>query len=121
MKGGERVLYVSGQTSNDANGAPMHDGDIVAQFKLAWANLVEVLEASGMTAANIVRLNLYTTDVDAFMAAAAELVPVWAGAVQTGDGDVARRHAPVRAEHHGRDRGDGRRLIGENGGDERPS
>ncbi len=77
---GQRVLYVSGQTSNDANGAPMHPGDIVAQFKLAWANLVEVLAEANMAPSNIVRLNFYTTDVDAFMANAGEMVPVFAAA-----------------------------------------
>jgi enamine deaminase RidA (YjgF/YER057c/UK114 family) len=29
-----------------------------------------------MTPANVVRLNFYTTDVDAFMASAGELVPI---------------------------------------------
>ena len=43
VTGGQRVLYVSGQTSNDASGAPMHAGDLAAQFKLAWKNLIEVL------------------------------------------------------------------------------
>ena len=80
VTGGQRVLYVSGQTSNDASGAPMHPGDVVAQFKLAWKNLVEVLAAANMEPKNIVRLNFYTTDVDAFMAKAGELVPVWAQA-----------------------------------------
>jgi enamine deaminase RidA (YjgF/YER057c/UK114 family) len=80
VTGAERVLYVSGQTSNDAQGAPLHPGDIVAQTRQAWANLVEVLAAAGMTPANIVRLNFYTTDVDAFMRSAAELVPLWADA-----------------------------------------
>jgi enamine deaminase RidA (YjgF/YER057c/UK114 family) len=73
---GQRVLYVSGQTSNDASGAPMHPGDLVAQFKLAWANLVEVLAAADMAPGNVVRLNFYTTDVDAFMAGAGEMIPV---------------------------------------------
>lgn len=77
---GQRTLFVSGQTSNDANGAAMHPGDIVAQFHLAWANLVEVLAAADMTPANIVRLNFYTTDVGAFMANAERLVPIWAAA-----------------------------------------
>ena len=80
VSGSQRTVYVSGQTSNDANGAPMHPGDIVAQTKLAWANLVEVLAAANMTPANIVRLNFYTTDVDTFMGAAGELVPIWASA-----------------------------------------
>lgn len=77
---GQRVLYVSGQTSNDANGAPMHPGDLSAQFKLAWQNLIEVLAAADMKPANIVRLNFYTTDVDSFMAKAGELVPIFAKA-----------------------------------------
>lgn len=77
---GERVLYVSGQTSHDANGAPLHPGDLVAQFKEAWKNLEEVLAAPNMTAANIVRLNYFTTDVDLFMQNAANLVPIWASA-----------------------------------------
>ena len=78
---GQRTLFVSGQTSNDSSGAPKHPGDLVAQLKLAWANLVEVLAAADMTPANIVRLNFYTTDVDEFMAKAGDhSVPVWAEA-----------------------------------------
>src|SRR5262249_60495133 len=78
VTGGQRTLYVSGQTANDANGAPMHPGDIVAQFKLAWKNLVDVLGASQMEPRNIVRLTIYTTDRDQFMSKAAERVPVFA-------------------------------------------
>ena len=80
VKNGQRVLYVSGQTSNDAKGAPLHPGDIVAQTRQAWANIVEVLGAAGMTPSNVVRLNFYTTDVERFMAAAGDLVPLWASA-----------------------------------------
>lgn len=78
VTGGQRVLYLSGQTSNTADGAPMHAGDLVAQFGLAWSNLKDALAAADMTPSNIVRLNMYTTDVDAFMAAAGELVPIYA-------------------------------------------
>jgi enamine deaminase RidA (YjgF/YER057c/UK114 family) len=80
VTGGQRVLYVSGQTSTDASGAPMHPGDLIAQFKLAWKNLVEVLAAANMEPKNIVRLNFYTTDVETFMAKAGEMVPVFAQA-----------------------------------------
>ena len=79
VSGGQRVLYLSGQTSNAADGAPMYPGDLVAQFKLAWSNLKDALAAADMTPTNIVRLTMYTTDVDAFMAAAGELVPIFAG------------------------------------------
>lgn len=80
VTGGQRVLYLSGQTSNAADGAPMHAGDIVAQFKLAWSNLTAALAAADMEPSNVVRLNMYTTDVDAFMAAAGDLVPIYAEA-----------------------------------------
>lgn len=75
---GQRVLYLSGQTSNGADGAPVHAGDLVAQFRLAWSNLKDALAAADMTPGNVVRLNMYTTDVDAFMAAAGDLVPIYA-------------------------------------------
>ena len=78
VTGAQRVLYLSGQTSNAADGAPMHPGDLVAQFKLAWSNLKDTLAAADMTPSNVVRLNMYTTDVDAFMAAAGELVQIFA-------------------------------------------
>jgi len=79
VTGGQRVLYLSGQTANAADGAPMHAGDLVAQFRLAWSNVKDALAAADMDATNIVRLNMYTTDVDAFMAVAEELVPIFAG------------------------------------------
>lgn len=77
VTGAQRTLYLSGQTSNDANGTALHPGDIEAQFHLAWANLKDALAAADMTPANIVRLNMYTTDVDAFMARAEALVSVF--------------------------------------------
>lgn len=79
VTGGQRVLYLSGQTSNGPDGAPMHAGDLVAQFRLAWSNLKDALAAADMDPTHIVRLNMYTTDVDAFMAAAGDLVPIFAG------------------------------------------
>ena len=78
VTGGQRVLYLSGQTATAADGAPMHAGDFVAQFRLAWANLKDALTEADMTPANVVRLNIYTTDVDAFMGNAETLIPVFA-------------------------------------------
>jgi enamine deaminase RidA (YjgF/YER057c/UK114 family) len=57
----------------------LHPKDLVAQFATAWANLKDALSAADMTPANIVRLNMYTTDVPGFMAAVGELVPIFAG------------------------------------------
>ncbi len=79
VTGTERVLYLSGQTSTGADGAPLHAGDLVAQFGMAWSNLKDALTAAGMDPTNIVRLNMYTTDVPGFMASAGDIVPIFAG------------------------------------------
>lgn len=65
VSGATRTLYVSGQTAMSAEGRPEHDGDMAGQLTLALDNLDAVLRAAGMTMANLVRLNVYTTDVDA--------------------------------------------------------
>ena len=54
--------------SVDENGAPQHPNDMAAQITLAVDNLEAVLDGAGMTLANVVRLNIFATDVDAFLA-----------------------------------------------------
>ena len=70
---GRRVAYCAGQTSVDADGKPMHVGNMAAQIEQAVANLETVLGQSGMDLSNVVRLNYYVTDLDAFFAAAETL------------------------------------------------
>jgi enamine deaminase RidA (YjgF/YER057c/UK114 family) len=67
IEGPRRMLICAGQTATDANGAPVHGGDIAAQFTLALDNLDSVLAAGGMTLGDVVRLTIYTTDVDALL------------------------------------------------------
>lgn len=64
VEGHTRTLYCSGQTAMDADGKPQHDGDLPAQLALSLDNLEAVLTEAGMTLTNLVRLNVYTTDVD---------------------------------------------------------
>lgn len=64
VAGQTRTLYCSGQTAMDADGTPQHEGDMAAQVALSLDNLEAVLEAAGMSLANLVRLNVYATDVD---------------------------------------------------------
>ncbi|HEY7443520.1 MAG TPA: RidA family protein [Vicinamibacterales bacterium] len=71
VRGDQRVLYCAGQTSVDSDGKPLHPGNMTAQLNLAIDNLETVLKQAGLTLANVVRLNYYTTDVPAFMDAAA--------------------------------------------------
>jgi enamine deaminase RidA (YjgF/YER057c/UK114 family) len=63
--GHQRVLRCSGQTSVDSDGAPQHAGDMGAQMMLAADNLETVLKGADMSLANLVRLNIYVTDIDA--------------------------------------------------------
>jgi enamine deaminase RidA (YjgF/YER057c/UK114 family) len=48
----------------DADGKPRHEGDIAAQLALSLDNLEAVLTEAGMSLAELVRLTVYTTDVD---------------------------------------------------------
>ncbi len=67
VAGQTRTLHISGQTAMSAEGRPEHDGDIAAQLVLAADNLEAVLVEAGMSLANLVRLGVYTTDVDALL------------------------------------------------------
>jgi enamine deaminase RidA (YjgF/YER057c/UK114 family) len=67
--GVERVLVCSGQTSVDADGQPLHEGDMAAQIGQALDNVETVLTEAGFELADVVRLNYYVTDVEAFMEA----------------------------------------------------
>ncbi|MEV6280365.1 RidA family protein [Nocardia sp. NPDC051832] len=64
VSGQTRTLYCSGQTSMSKDGKPEHEGDLAAQLALSLDNLEAVLAEAGMSLANLVRLNVYTTDVD---------------------------------------------------------
>lgn len=65
VSGQSRILFVSGQTAMSTDGRPAHEGDMAGQLGLAVANLEAVLTEAGMSLANVVRLNVYTTDIDA--------------------------------------------------------
>ena len=67
LVGVNRHLVCAGQTSVDADGNPQHPGDMRSQIALALDNLEAVLNAADMGLANVVRLNIYTTDVDQAM------------------------------------------------------
>jgi enamine deaminase RidA (YjgF/YER057c/UK114 family) len=64
IEGAGRQLFCAGQTAVDAEGIPQHQGDMRQQLSLALDNLQMVLDAANMTLNNIVRLVIYTTDID---------------------------------------------------------
>ncbi len=60
----ERTVLLAGQGPVDADGQVLFPGDMERQIALAMDNVETVLAASGMQLADVVRLNIYTTDVD---------------------------------------------------------
>ena len=68
VEGDRRTLYCAGQTATSAEGQPQHAGNMAAQVSMAVDNLEAVLVEAGMSLANVVRLNIYTTNVDDFLA-----------------------------------------------------
>lgn len=64
VSGHTRTLYCSGQTATGPDGQALHDGDMAAQLALSTDNLEAVLGAAGMSLADLVRLTVFTTDVD---------------------------------------------------------
>jgi len=64
ISGQTRTLYLAGQTSVDENGAALHAGDPRGQLAQAFANLDTVLAAADMDRSNVVRLTVFTTDVN---------------------------------------------------------
>ena len=68
LSGAPQVLLCSGQTATGDDGSPPTTSDMAEQVQKALENLTTVLETAGMTMADVVKLTIYTTDVDALLA-----------------------------------------------------
>jgi enamine deaminase RidA (YjgF/YER057c/UK114 family) len=75
-----RVVFLAGQTSVDPDGYPLYPGDMAAQLEQAFENLELVLEQAGLSLQNLVRLNYYVTDMQAY-AGARDVVAAKLGAL----------------------------------------
>lgn len=64
VSGQARTLYCAGQTATNSAGQPQFPGDMAAQIGLCLDNLQAVLDRAEMTLADVIRLTIYTTDVD---------------------------------------------------------
>lgn len=73
VEGAGRTLYAAGQGSVDADGRPVHVGDMQAQVAQALDNVETVLAAAGMTLRDVVRYEVFTTDVDAYLPASGQV------------------------------------------------
>ncbi len=69
VSGVQRTLICAGQVSINAEGRPVHPEDMGAQLNQTLDNLETVLREAGAELSDVVRLNIYTTDVDRFFEA----------------------------------------------------
>ena len=58
-----RLVFISGQTALDRDGNVVGKSDFPAQAAQVFRNLAIALEASGCTAANLVKLTVFLTDM----------------------------------------------------------
>lgn len=60
-------IYIAGQTAVDENGNVVGKDDIEAQTRQVFQNLQKCLEAVGAKFDQVVKLNIYSTDLDAHL------------------------------------------------------
>lgn len=59
-----RFIFIAGQTALDRDGNVVGKSDFAAQATQVFHNLAVALQASGCTAANLVKLTVFLTDMD---------------------------------------------------------
>lgn len=65
----EKILFVAGQTASDAKGQCLFPGDMSAQIEQTIKNIEAVLDEGGMDFTNVMRLNVYVTDMQLMLQA----------------------------------------------------
>ena len=58
-----RIVFIAGQTALDRDGNVVGRGDFAAQAEQVFSNLAMALTASGCTAANLVKLTVFLTNI----------------------------------------------------------
>ncbi|MEV0225282.1 RidA family protein [Streptomyces sp. NPDC050704] len=73
---GSRLVFLAGQTALDTDGKIV-GSTLPLQFERALANLLIALHAAGGVPSDLVRVTVYTTDVDDYRGHAPELGRIW--------------------------------------------
>jgi len=61
--GESNLIIISGQVALDQHGSLVGEGDVTLQTRQVFENLKTTLEANGASFADVVKLNLYVTDI----------------------------------------------------------
>jgi enamine deaminase RidA (YjgF/YER057c/UK114 family) len=72
-----RLLFLAGQTAQDAQGRIVATGDLVGQFRQALANVGAVLEAAGGTLRDLVKVTFFVVNKDDYRARARAIGQVY--------------------------------------------
>jgi enamine deaminase RidA (YjgF/YER057c/UK114 family) len=64
VRNSSRMIFIAGQTALDRDGHVVGRGDFAAQAAQVFHNLATALQASGCTAANLVKLTVFLTDMN---------------------------------------------------------
>lgn len=87
LGGAGKLVFVAGQVAWDAEEKLVGRDDFPAQFEQALRNVVTVLQASGAKPEHIVRLTVYVTDKQMYVAHARKIGVIWK--------DLVGRHYPA--------------------------
>jgi enamine deaminase RidA (YjgF/YER057c/UK114 family) len=89
VSGAQSFLFVAGQIAWDANRRIVASGDFARQFAQALRNVVSVVEAAGGSPAHIVRMTVYVTDKELYLASTREIGAAWR--------EILGKHYPAMA------------------------
>ena len=62
----DRIMFIAGQVAVDGAGNVVGEGDMAAQMRQVLENLKTVLASRGADFSDIAKINIFTTDIDAF-------------------------------------------------------
>src|ERR1700682_4487270 len=63
VTGPVKTVYISGQIALDRDGNVVGQGDMKAQAEQVFKNLQAALDAAGAKFSDVVKMNMYTTDI----------------------------------------------------------
>ncbi len=67
----DNLLFIAGQVAVDGDGNIVGEGDMSAQVRQVLENLQTVLASEGADFSDVVKINIFTTDIDNFLESSA--------------------------------------------------
>ena len=62
----DRLMFIAGQVAVDGEGNVIGEGDMTAQVRQVLENMQSVLTSEGADFSDVVKINIFTTDIDEF-------------------------------------------------------